>query len=148
MRCGGLLACRGSEALVNISRPRQIAGDYQQGEYLADQGTHRSARVEDMQFADKLVHYAHRGSPGRLEAVDPQTLRERADELPREEILGRYSQCRSAADIIEVYRPLVETIEADVVTLQMASTDQEGLIKLLGSEVLPELRKMAEKVKG
>ena len=94
--------------------------------------------------------YSWRGlrAPGRLEAVDPQTLRERADELPREEILGRYSQCRSAADIIEVYRPLVETIEADVVTLQMASTDQEGLIKLLGSEVLPELRKMAEKVKG
>ena len=54
MRCGGLLACRGSEALVNISRPRQIASDYQQGEYLADQGTHRVARIEDMQFADKL----------------------------------------------------------------------------------------------
>lgn len=68
MRCGGLLACRGCEALVNISRPRQIAGDYQQREYLADQGTHRVARIEDMQFADKLMHYAPRASPGRLEA--------------------------------------------------------------------------------
>lgn len=90
--------------------------------------------------------YSWRGlrAPGRLEAVDPQQLRERADELPREEVLGRYSQCRNAADIIEVYRPLVETIGADVVTLQMAAVDQEKLIKMLGAEVLPELRKMAK----
>ncbi len=90
--------------------------------------------------------YSWRGlrAPGRLEAVDPQTLREKADELPRQDILERYSQCRSAADIIEVYRPLVETIGADVVTLQMASLDQERLIKMLGSEVLPELRKLAK----
>lgn len=89
--------------------------------------------------------YSWRGlrAPGRLEAVDPQTLRERADELPRDEILGRYSQCRSAADIIEVYRPLVEQIEANVVTLQMAAVEQESLIELLGREVLPELRKIA-----
>jgi len=89
--------------------------------------------------------YSWRGlrAPGRLEAVDPQTLREKADELPREDILGRYSQCKTAADIIEVYRPLVETIGADVVTLQMAALDQEALIRMLGSEVLPELRKMA-----
>jgi coenzyme F420-dependent glucose-6-phosphate dehydrogenase len=94
--------------------------------------------------------YSWRGlrAPGRLEAVDPQELREAADALPREEILSRYSQCRSAKDIIEVYRPLIEDIEADVVTLQMAAVDQEGLIKLLGAEVLPELRKLAEKVKG
>ena len=94
--------------------------------------------------------YSWRGlrAPGRLEAVDPKDLREAADNLPREEILGRYSQCRNAKDIIEVYRPLVEDIEADVITLQMASTDQEALIKLLGAEVLPELRKLAEKVKG
>ena len=72
-------------------------------------------------------------------------MREKADELPREEILGRYSQCKTAEDIIEVYRPLVEVIGADVVTLQMAALDQEKLIKMLGEEVLPELRKMAKK---
>ena len=94
--------------------------------------------------------YSWRGlrAPGRLEAVDPQTLRERADELPREEILGRYSQCKNAEDIIEVYRPLVEVVGADVVTLQMAATDQEKLIRMLGAEVLPELRKMAENRKS
>jgi hypothetical protein len=75
-----------------------------------------------------------------LEAVDPQTLRERADELPREEVLGRYSKVTSADDIIEVYRPLVDDLDADIVTFQMASLDQPALIELLGSEVLPRLR--------
>jgi coenzyme F420-dependent glucose-6-phosphate dehydrogenase len=89
--------------------------------------------------------YSWRGlrAPGRLEAVDPQTLRERADELPRDEVLGRYSLVSTADDIVETYRPLVEDLHADVVTIQMASLDQEGLIELLGSEVLPRLRSIA-----
>ncbi len=86
--------------------------------------------------------YSWRGlrAPGRLEAVDPQTLRERADELPREEILGRYSRVSSVDEIVATYRPLVEEIGADVVTFQMASLDQPSLISLIGSEVLPRLR--------
>ncbi|MGE0492438.1 MAG: TIGR03557 family F420-dependent LLM class oxidoreductase [Vulcanimicrobiota bacterium] len=89
--------------------------------------------------------YSWRGlrAPGRLEAVDPQTLREKADELPREEVLGRYSRCPNAEEIVKVYEPLVKDIEADVVTLQMAAVDQPGLIKLLGEKVLPALREMA-----
>jgi coenzyme F420-dependent glucose-6-phosphate dehydrogenase len=79
-------------------------------------------------------------APGRLEAVDPQTLRERADELPREEVLGRYSQVTSAEDIVAVYQPLVDDLGADIVTFQMASLDQPALIGLLGAEVLPQLR--------
>lgn len=88
------------------------------------------------------VLYPWRGlrAPGRLEAVDPQTLRERADELDRSEVLDRYSRATTAADIVEIYRPLVEELHADVVTIQMAARDQEGLIELLGSEVLPALR--------
>ncbi len=89
--------------------------------------------------------YSWRGlrAPGRLEAVDPQTLRERADELPREEVLGRYSLVSTADEIVETYRPLVEDLNADVVTIQMASLDQEALIELLGSEVLPKLKAIA-----
>ncbi len=91
--------------------------------------------------------YSWRGlrAPGRLEAVDPQTLRERADELPREEVLGRYSLVSTADDIVETYRPLIEELGADVVTIQMASLDQEGLIEMLGSEVLPKLKAIAAK---
>ncbi|MCA9797550.1 MAG: LLM class flavin-dependent oxidoreductase, partial [Candidatus Eremiobacteraeota bacterium] len=89
--------------------------------------------------------YSWRGlrAPGRLDAVDPQTLREKADELPREEVLGRYSRCATAEEIVKVYEPLVKDIEADVITLQMAAVDQPGLIKLLGEKVLPALREMA-----
>lgn len=99
----------------------------------------------DDQAWEALTSWRGLRAPGRLEAVDPKDLRERADELPREDILGRYSQCKTAADIIEVYRPLVETVGADVITLQMASIDQEKLIRMLGEEVLPELRKMASR---
>jgi coenzyme F420-dependent glucose-6-phosphate dehydrogenase len=79
-------------------------------------------------------------APGRLDAVDPLTLRERADALPREEVIGRYSVTANAGEIIDIYRPLVDDLDADVVTLQMASLDQERLIAMLGSEVLPQLR--------
>jgi G6PDH family F420-dependent oxidoreductase len=82
-------------------------------------------------------------APGRLEAVDPADLRERADHLPREEVLGRYSIVSDAAEIVETYRPLIENCSADIVTLQMTSLDQESLIKMLGSEVLPRLRAIA-----
>jgi coenzyme F420-dependent glucose-6-phosphate dehydrogenase len=79
-------------------------------------------------------------APGRLEAVDPAELREMADTMPREEILGRYPMVHSAQDIVETYRPLVDDLGADIVTFQMASLDQPELIRLLGAEVLPALR--------
>ncbi|HVR77627.1 MAG TPA: TIGR03557 family F420-dependent LLM class oxidoreductase [Acidimicrobiia bacterium] len=79
-------------------------------------------------------------APGRLEAVDPAELREKADTLPREEILGRYQRTNSADEIVQTYRPLAEDLDADIVTFQMASLDQPALIRLLGSEVLPALR--------
>jgi coenzyme F420-dependent glucose-6-phosphate dehydrogenase len=79
-------------------------------------------------------------APGRLEAVDPQELRERADELPREEVLGRYSLVHTVEEIVDTYRPLADDLGADVVTFQMASLDQPALIEFLGREVLPRLR--------
>jgi coenzyme F420-dependent glucose-6-phosphate dehydrogenase len=86
--------------------------------------------------------YSWRGlrAPGRLEAVDPQTLRERADELPREEVLGRYTLVSTPNEVVAAYAPLVETLGADIVTFQMASLDQPALIAMLGAEVLPTLR--------
>ena len=91
--------------------------------------------------------YSWRGlrAPGRLQAVDPMTLRRRADELPREEVLGRYSRASTAKEIVDIYLPLIEDIDADVVTIQMAALDQEGLIDLLGSDVLPALRQAADR---
>ena len=79
-------------------------------------------------------------APGRLEAVDPADLRKMADAMPREEILDRYTRVRSAEEIVEAYLPLVQDLDADVVTFQMAALDQPRLIGLLGSEVLPVLK--------
>ena len=79
-------------------------------------------------------------APGRLEAVDPLELRTRADELPRREVLGRYSIVSNADEVVATYRPLIEEIGADVVTLQITSLDQPALIDMLGHEVLPRLR--------
>ena len=79
-------------------------------------------------------------APGRLEAVDPSDLRIRADQLSRDEVLGQYTVVSTPEDIVAAYRPLVEDLGADAVTFQMTSLDQEGLIEMLGSEVLPELR--------
>jgi coenzyme F420-dependent glucose-6-phosphate dehydrogenase len=79
-------------------------------------------------------------APGRLEAVDPAELREMADAMPREEILGRYSRVGTPDEIIETYLPLVRHLDADIVTFQMAALNQLELIRLLGSEVLPALK--------
>jgi len=82
-------------------------------------------------------------APGRLEAVDPAELRERADSMEREEILGRYSYVASADDYVATYLPLVTEIGADIVAIQTTSLDQEATIDMLGSEVLPRLREAA-----
>ncbi len=82
-------------------------------------------------------------APGRLEAVDPAVLRERADNLPREEVLGRYSIVSTPDEIVATYRPLIEEIGADIATIQMTSLDQERTIEMLGKDVLPELRRIA-----
>ena len=82
-------------------------------------------------------------APGRLEAVDPGDLRRRADALPRSEVLSRYTVAPDADALVAAYRPLVEQVGADVVTLQVASLRQEETIALLGAEVLPRLRQLA-----
>lgn len=79
-------------------------------------------------------------APGRLEAVDPAELREKADQLPREEVVGRYTLAYEPEAIVDAYRPLIDELEADVVTIQITSRDQEDLIRMLGSDVLPALR--------
>jgi coenzyme F420-dependent glucose-6-phosphate dehydrogenase len=76
---------------------------------------------------------------GRLEELDPAVLRARADAMDRREIIGKYAWAKTPADLVGIYRPLVET-GADVVTLQVTSVDQPATIRRLGAEVLPLLR--------
>lgn len=81
-------------------------------------------------------------APGRLEAVDPMELRKRADEMPRGEILEKYSIVYTPDDYVDVYAPLITDVHADIVAIQTTSIDQENTISLLGSEVLPRLREL------
>lgn len=82
-------------------------------------------------------------APGRLEAVDPAVLRERADSMDRAEILSRYSLVSSPEDYVDVYSPLITDLAADVVTIQTTALDQVATIEMLGAEVLPALRNLA-----
>ncbi len=79
-------------------------------------------------------------APGRLEAVDPMDLRERADAMDRDDILAMYSTVESPADYVSVYSPLITDVHADIVAIQTTSIDQPSTIKMLGAEVLPALR--------
>lgn len=78
--------------------------------------------------------------PGRLEALDPTVLRERADAMGPDEVLGGYTVVRDAGELLDAYRPLVTGTGADTVALQVASVDPLRTIALVGSEVLPRLR--------
>ena len=70
-------------------------------------------------------------------------LRRRADDLPRSEVLGRYIIAAHTDAMVAAYRPLVEEMGADVVTLQVASLGQPETIARLGADVLPRLRALA-----
>ena len=81
-------------------------------------------------------------APGRLEEVDPMVLRQRADELDREEILSKYTVVADATAVIDAYRPLVTDVGAEFVSIQVAAVNPNEAIEMMGSEVLPELRKL------
>lgn len=83
-------------------------------------------------------------APGRLEAVDPMDLRQRADEMDRNEVLNLYSRVSNADEYVETYLPLVTDVRAEIVTIQTTSLDQEATIELLGKQVLPRLRAAAD----
>ena len=63
--------------------------------------------------------------------------------MDRDEILSKYSIVEKPEDYVAVYTPLITEVDADVVTIQTTSLDQEATIRMLGAEVLPALRETA-----
>lgn len=96
----------------------------------------------DSEAWDVLKPWRGLRAPGRLEAIDPQTLRERADAMDKNEILSQYSVAPDLDSVVTAYEPLVTALDADIVTIQMAASDQRGLIADLGEYVLPRLRSL------
>lgn len=82
-------------------------------------------------------------APGRLEAVDPMVLRQRADEMDRADVLGKYTIVSSIDELVQAYSPLVTDVGAGYVAVQIASTDPDRTIDMVGRELLPELRRLA-----
>tara|TARA_B100000965_G_scaffold380818_1_gene377714 strand:+ start:20 stop:1000 length:981 start_codon:yes stop_codon:yes gene_type:complete len=80
-------------------------------------------------------------APSRLQQLDPEALRIEADSFPKEEIMAKFSKASTIDDLVEIYSPLVNEFDSDIVTIQISSIDQEETIKLLGKELLPKLRK-------
>jgi coenzyme F420-dependent glucose-6-phosphate dehydrogenase len=83
-------------------------------------------------------------APGREREIDPAVLRERADGLQRAEVLARFAVVGDAPDLVAAYRPLIEALGADVVSIQVATTRPAAAIDLVGSEVLPILRTLGQ----
>jgi coenzyme F420-dependent glucose-6-phosphate dehydrogenase len=79
-------------------------------------------------------------APGRLEVSDPAILRERADAMDRNEILGKYAVARDADELVAIYRPLLNDVGADYVSIQVAAEDPMAAIAMVGERVLPRLR--------
>lgn len=82
-------------------------------------------------------------APGRLEATDPAELRIKADEMDPADVLASYTVVPDAAGLIEAYRPLATDVGADLVSIQVMSTDPMAAIEMIGKEVLPQLRALA-----
>ncbi len=80
-------------------------------------------------------------APSRLQQLDPEALRIEADSFPKEEIMAKFSKASTIDDLVDIYSPLVNEFDSDIVTIQISSIDQEETIKLLGKELLPKLRK-------
>lgn len=129
------------EKVIDPARAAAAAAGREAPPVMASRWT---IRAEDSDQAWKALS-AWRGlrAPGRLEAVDPLVLRERADAMDRNEILSKYSIVSTPEDYVSVYAPLLTEVHADIVTIQTTSLDQEDTIRMLGAEVLPGLREIA-----
>lgn len=83
-------------------------------------------------------------APNRDVETDPAALRRAADDLPREQVLSQYARVRDAGDYIEVYGEVVKRLKPDILVIQTTSVDQPATIEMVGRQVVPELKKLAE----
>ncbi len=131
---------KASESLDTVIKPAIEASAGKKLDVLA---THWSVFAHSEDEAWRALR-SWRGlrSPSRGSATDPQILQNEADSLSKQDVISSYSVLTSAQEFIDTYAPLVKDIKADIVGIQSTALDQEGLIDMIGKEVLPELRKI------
>jgi coenzyme F420-dependent glucose-6-phosphate dehydrogenase len=83
-------------------------------------------------------------APSRATATDPAVLRREADELPREEVLGKYDRVESAEDYVRAYSGVIRRVRPDILTINTAAIDDRATMQMIAADVLPELRKLAK----
>ncbi len=131
---------RPNETIENVVKPaKSSAGD----KPFTIVATRWSVFGQDDEGAWEALQ-SQRGlrAPSRATATDPRVLQREADELPRADILSRYSRVTDADDYIAVYSPLITELNADIVGIQTTSTDIPATIQMLGRDVLPKLREL------
>ena len=84
-------------------------------------------------------------APSRSDPVSPIQLQNEADQIPHKTILNSYKQLSNIKDYLEAYGPLITELGADIVGIQTTSIDQVATIKMLGTKLLPELRKLKQR---
>ena len=105
--------------------------------------THWSVYAQDDAEAMKaLAPWRGLRAPSRAKLHDPAKLRAEADDLPKEDILSRYAMVRGPEDYIREYGQIATKLKPDVLGIQTTSTNLETTIEMLGTSVLPELRKL------
>jgi len=132
-----------ADTLERVIKPfKQASADAGRGE-LPIMGTRWLVLAKsDDEAWESLAAMRGLRAPGRLEAVDPMVLRQRADEMDRDEILSKYTIVSSAEQVIEAYAPLVTDIGAEYISIQIAAVDLMSTIEMVGKDVLPALREL------
>ena len=64
-------------------------------------------------------------APSRLKQLDPTALREEADSFSKEEIMSKFSKASTIDELEEIYSPLINEFNSDIVTIQISSINQE-----------------------
>jgi coenzyme F420-dependent glucose-6-phosphate dehydrogenase len=128
------------EALDKVVTPAREASEGGTPVVVAQHWSVRGAN--DAEAWRALAAWRGLRAPSRATATDPATLRREADELPRDEVLARYSRVDTAEDYIRVYSEVAKRVRPDILVINTTSTNQTETIAMVGGEVLPELRRI------
>jgi coenzyme F420-dependent glucose-6-phosphate dehydrogenase len=77
--------------------------------------------------------------PGRGTSPNPSFYRAVADAMDPADLLAQWTVVEDADGLVAAYTPLVESLGADVVGMNIASSEPQAAMRLLVNEVLPQL---------